>query len=55
VERDPRDLLLAEGLAQVFERHAIADARAEEAGAVVGDDRLRPIRAPTVCRLAEVL
>ena len=47
VARDARDLLLAEGLAQVLEGRAIADARAEQAGAVVGDDRLALGRGPS--------
>ena len=52
---DAGDLLLAEGVAEVVERRAVADPGAEQAGAVVGDDRFGAVAAPAVGGLADVL
>jgi hypothetical protein len=52
---DAADLLVAERVLEVVERRAVADAGAEQAGAVVGDDRLGAVAAPAVGGLADVL
>jgi hypothetical protein len=55
VGRDALDLFLAGHGAKVLQRGAVTDARAEQAGAVVGDDRLGALASPAVGDLAEVL
>ena len=49
------DLLLAEGVAQVVEGRAVADPRAEQPRAVVGEDRFGAVAPPAVGGLAHVL
>ena len=55
VGREADDLLLAEGLAQVLEGRLVADPRAEQPRAMVGEDRLSAVAAPAVGGLAHVL